>query len=135
MEATCGTRGQTGGIGVGGDIEGLGGEAVTGAIAGTMTCVETGLETDAGTCAVTRSWTDVGIGAGTGSVGIGVTVIEVGVGKVGCDGMDEGVLVVSDPKNRKEDVEDCAGCGAVGLEDKDKEGEKSCSLNKTCLEI
>ena len=49
--------------------------------------------------------------------------------------MEEGVLVVSDTESRKGDVEDCAGCGAVGLEDKDKEGEKSCSLNKTCLQI
>ena len=49
--------------------------------------------------------------------------------------MDEGVTVVSDTGNRKENVEDCAVCGAVGLEDKVKEGKKSCSLNKTCLEI
>ena len=49
--------------------------------------------------------------------------------------MDEGIPVVSDTGNKKEDVEDCALCGAVGLEDKVKEGKKSCSLNRTCLEI
>ena len=48
--------------------------------------------------------------------------------------MEEGVLVVSDTESRKGDVEDCAGFGVVGLEDKYKEGKKSCSLNKTCLE-
>lgn len=42
--------------------------------------------------------------------------------------------MVSDTGNKKENVEDCAGCGAVGLEAKD-EGRKSCSLNRTCLEI
>ena len=54
-----------------------------------MTGVETGLETDAGTYAVTGSWTEVDTNVGTGSVGIGLIVI-------GCDGMEEGVLVVSD---------------------------------------
>ena len=100
-----------------------------------MTGVEIRVEIDAGTCAVTGSWIDADTGVCIGSVEVGLTVTEAGVGRTGCDGMEEGVLVVSDTESRKGDVEDCAGCGAVGLEDKDKEGEKSCSLNKTCLEI
>ena len=62
---------------------------------------------------------------------------EASVGRTGCDGMEEGVLVLSDTESRKGGVgrTDCAGCGVVDLEDKGKERKKSCSLNKTCLEI
>ena len=59
-----------------------------------MTGVETGLEADAGTYAVTGSWTEADTNVGTGSVGIGLIVI-------GCDGMEEGVLVVSDIERKK----------------------------------
>ena len=59
-----------------------------------MIGVETGLETDAGTYTVTGSWTEADTNVGTGSVGIGLIVI-------GCDGMEEGVLVVSDTGKKK----------------------------------
>ena len=98
-----------------------------------MTGVEIGVEIDAGTCAVTGSWIDADTGVCIGSVGVGLTVTEAGVGRTGCDGMEEGVLAVSDIESRKGGVGriDCAGCEAVGLEDKGEEREKSCSLNKT----
>ena len=65
------------------DIEGVGSDAVTDARPGVVTKLGIGGEIDAGTSARTGSGMDAGTGIDTGPVGIGVTGLEVDVGKGG----------------------------------------------------